>query len=187
MLVVDVESTCWEKDSDRGPDEVSEIIEIGVTLINLSTLDIESTESILVKPINSSVSEFCTSLTTLTQSQVDEGITFQVACNLLRSKYVADQRTWGSWGDYDRNMFEKQCANLGIRYPFGIRHINLKNQFAVLRGLSKELGMDRALQSIGMELEGTHHRGSDDSKNIAKLFINTASIIRNYGNAKQKR
>jgi len=33
-----------------------------------------------------------------------------------------------------------------------------------------ECGMPEALRFIGENLEGTHHRGSDDSRNIAKIY-----------------
>jgi inhibitor of KinA sporulation pathway (predicted exonuclease) len=47
-------------------------------------------------------------------------------------------------------------------------HINLKKQFAsVFR--TKVCGMERALAHAGLLLDGTHHRGIDDARNIAKL------------------
>jgi 3'-5' exoribonuclease 1 len=36
--------------------------------------------------------------------------------------------------------------------------------------LSSTHGMARALNLANIELEGTHHRGIDDAKNIAKLL-----------------
>ena len=63
-------------------------------------------ESIIVKPERSQVSEFCTQLTTLTQAEVDQGITFSEACALLGRRYKSLERVWASWGNYDQNMFE---------------------------------------------------------------------------------
>ena len=34
----------------------------------------------------------------------------------------------------------------------------------------KEVGMARALQMVGLPLDGSHHRGLDDARNIAKLL-----------------
>ena len=50
------------------------------------------------------------------------------------------------------------------------RHISLKHQHAELAGLRRALGMAHALAHEGLALEGMHHRGIDDARNIAKLF-----------------
>ena len=47
--------------------------------------------------------------------------------------------------------------------------MNLKRQFAKSRKI-KEVGMARALQMVGLPLDGAHHRGLDDARNIAKLL-----------------
>ena len=176
ILVVDLEATCWENDSDRPVNEISEIIEIGFVEVKINDdVVIGKAESILVQPVHSKVSEFCTKLTTLTQEDVNLGITFEAACKFLKKKYK--DITWVSYGDYDRTMFEKQCHRTGAEYPFGPRHINLKNLFAVLDNLPKEVGMPKALDYCGAKLEGTHHRGHDDAANIAKIF---AHIVNSY-------
>jgi hypothetical protein len=46
--------------------------------------------------------------------------------------------------------------------------LNLKKEFARLFGF-KASGMERALAQAGLQLEGTHHRGIDDARNIARL------------------
>ncbi len=85
IIVVDIESTCWKDAPPAG--EESEIIEIGICPIDISSGQRLEKESILVKPEHSKVSEFCTKLTTLTQAQVNQGITFQQACSILKKKY----------------------------------------------------------------------------------------------------
>jgi len=178
ILIVDVESTCWKDDGQRPSGEVSEIIEIGLTEVDLDLLTIGKAESILVKPVRSKVSAFCTELTTLTQEDADLGISFEAACSFLRKKFKSHERTWASWGDYDRNMFVTQCNDMRVPYPFGPRHINLKNTFSVFENLARELGMPKALKEIGATLTGTHHRGHDDAANIAKIFVYMAETYR---------
>lgn len=178
VLIIDVESTCWEPPEYQPRDQISEIIEIGVAVVDTKTLEISSNTSILIKPQNSKVSKFCTKLTTLTQEQVDEGITIQNACQILKKEFYSDNRTFVSWGDYDRKMFERNCRDYNIKYPFGPRHHNLKNAFTLLHGLDREPGMDFALTQLGLKLEGTHHRGVDDAKNIATIFVNTLAHFR---------
>ena len=177
-LIIDVESTCWETPNEQPAGQTSEIIEIGIAVVNIDKRVIEANDTILVKPQMSKVSQFCTKLTTLTQEQVDTGVTFQEAMSLLKKKYNSSNSLFVSWGDYDRKMFERNCQDYGVKYPFGPRHMNLKNTFAVLHGLERELGMDAALFAYNLKIEGTHHRGIDDAKNIAKIFIDLVGIYR---------
>ena len=163
VLVIDVESTCWELPEVQGKNEISEIIEIGIAVVNVKELKIVKNDSIVIKPQRSRISKFCTKLTTLTQEYVDQGTTFQAAMAILKRDYKSEDRTFVSWGDYDRKMFERNCKDYGERYPFGPRHCNLKNVFTMLNGLDREPGMDAALSHVGLELDGTHHRGIDDA------------------------
>lgn len=178
VLVIDVESTCWELPDKPGRDEFSEIIEVGLAVVDTEKLTIEHNEGILVKPQSSRVSNFCTQLTTLTQGQVDKGVSFQDACKRLQNEFHAGDCTFISWGDYDRKMFEKNSHDYGVRYPFGPRHMNLKNSFTILHGLEREPGMDTALDRLKMKLDGTHHRGVDDARNIANILIHTLKKFR---------
>lgn len=167
IVVVDLEATCWKNKPPKG--QQSEIIEIGICTLDIQSGKRMEKESILVKPVRSKVSKFCTSLTTLTQKQVDEGVTFSEACSYMKEKYNTQMRTWASYGDYDRTMFQEQCLDFEVKYPFGDRHINVKNIFALVHGLEKEVGMKRALEMRQMEMQGTHHRGHDDAWNTAAL------------------
>ena len=99
-----------------------------------------------------------------------EDVSGPEACRLLRKQYKCDARTWASWGDYDRSQFERQCKSTGVRYPFGRTHLNVKSLFALTRALPAEVPMEEALRQLGLPLEGTHHRGDDDARNIAKIL-----------------
>jgi inhibitor of KinA sporulation pathway (predicted exonuclease) len=169
VLVIDVEATCWE--GAPPPGQENEIIEIGLCPIDVATGRRLAKESLLVRPERSRVSAFCTRLTTLTQEQVDGGIPFAEACDRLRRNYFGGLRTWASYGDYDRNQFERQCRSSGVKYPFGPTHLNVKNLFALFRGLHHEVGMAQALEMLGLPLEGTHHRAGDDAWNIAAVLL----------------
>src|SRR3954467_4055740 len=88
VLVIDIEATCWDGGfPPKG--ETNDIIEIGLTPLELSTGRRLEKRSILVRPERSKVSPFCTSLTTLTQAQVDTGIRFKDACKLLEDEYLS--------------------------------------------------------------------------------------------------
>ncbi|MFB8787760.1 MAG: 3'-5' exonuclease [Potamolinea sp.] len=169
ILVIDIEATCWEGAIPTGQE--SEIIEIGICTVELASRRRLEKESILVKPERSTVSNFCTQLTTLTQEQVEQGIVFAEACSILKQKYRSQERIWASYGDYDRLQFERQCQSRYISYPFGSRHINVKSLLAIIHCLPREVGMGQALELINLPLEGTHHRGVDDAWNIAAILL----------------
>jgi inhibitor of KinA sporulation pathway (predicted exonuclease) len=166
--VIDVEATCW--DGPQPKEMESEIIEIGLCTMDVKTQEILENESIIIKPERSSVSEFCTQLTSLTQAEVDKGISFKEACDLLKEKYQSKKRPWASFGAYDMNQFQKQCNSRGIEYPFSTVHINVKTLFSLKMKMDYETGMAGALEMLNIPLEGRHHRGVDDAKNIAKIL-----------------
>jgi inhibitor of KinA sporulation pathway (predicted exonuclease) len=169
ILIVDVEATCWEGKNPEGME--NEIIEIGVCLLEVKTGEISNSRGILVKPEKSVISPFCTELTTITQKMIDaEGISFKDACNVLRNEFKSQSRAWASFGAYDFNQFQRQCSSTGFPYPFNSSHINVKSLFALKKKLVHEQGMAGALAILDIPLEGTHHRGIDDAKNIAKIM-----------------
>lgn len=168
VVVIDVESTCWDTRPPRGM--FSEIIEVGICLVDVKTIQRIERRSILVKPQNSEVSEFCTSLTSITPQLLEQGTTLAEAVRILQVDYRSQERLMASWGDYDRGQFQRNCKDYNLEYPFGPTHLNIKNLFSVALGLPKELGIDEAFDHLGLTLEGTHHRGGDDAWNIAELF-----------------
>jgi inhibitor of KinA sporulation pathway (predicted exonuclease) len=168
IIVVDVEATCWE--GEPPPGDESEIIEIGVCSLDVATGQRLDKQSILVRPERSRVSEFCTKLTTLTQAEVENGIAFSEACDILKRQYKSKSRVWASYGDYDRRQFMQQCQSHNVDYPFGPTHINVKNLFAFAQRLREEVGMAKALALLNFSLEGVHHRAGDDAWNIARIL-----------------
>lgn len=174
VLVVDLEATAWES-KEEAARNTSEIIEIGVALLNLNTWKIEKSQGILIKPEVSKVSEFCTKLTTITQDQLDkDGVYFTKACDILKRHYGSESLPWVSYGSYDRDMFARQCSRVGIKNPLSKEHLNVKLLASLLTDKHKRCGMDEMLSELGLTLEGTHHRGVDDAINIAKIFTKLA-------------
>lgn len=169
ILVIDVESTCQEnKDSQPQEEFISEIIEIGYTVLDYKINEIRESGSIIVKPIESAVTPFCTSLTGLTQEIVDRGISFEEACQTLMSNLKAGSRLWGSYGEYDRSMFIKMCERRNVKYPFTPQHANIKSLATIMNGEVNGLG--RTLSLLKMSFEGRHHSGKDDSYNAARIL-----------------
>jgi inhibitor of KinA sporulation pathway (predicted exonuclease) len=168
VIVIDIEATCWPRNPPAGM--VNEIIEIGICRLDVATGHRQDPTAILVKPVRSTVSAFCTRLTTLTPADVEAGVSYAEACQMLIDKYDTMRYPWASWGHYDRRMFEQQAQAFDVPYPFGGTHYNIKQLYADLERGGKPCGMKRALGQLGFELEGTHHRGVDDAWNIARIL-----------------
>ncbi len=167
IIVVDIEATCWEKPRTE---HISEIIEIGISPIDTKSGNILETRDIIVKPEHSEISEFCTKLTTLTQEDVDSGISFKDACDILVNEYNSKKYAWGSYGHYDKNQFEAQCKRENIDYPFSKSYVNIKLLLSLRYSLKKYMDMKKALHFLDIPLIGTHHRANDDSRNIAHIL-----------------
>jgi len=180
MMVVDLECTCFNsEDLDRPvgwtAEKDQEIIEIGATIVDLRSLEINDVESFLVQP-EGPMGSFCKSLTTLTFDDVKDRPQLSGALEELcdwskANKFDIRSMPWGSWGDYDRVQFFRECARKWLKYPFGRAHFTIKGLYSILTGQGKGFGMERALDQLGMDLEGTHHRGVDDARNTAKILL----------------
>lgn len=167
FLVIDLEATCWEK-NQMPSTMISEIIEIGYAILKVNGNQILSHGSIIVKPERSTISEFCTNLTTLTQEIVDRGVYFPEACRILTLELNSFGRPWASYGNYDIKMLKDQCERLELKYPMTPQHLNVKTMSTVLIG--KRQGVGGTLTSLGLQFEGQQHRGGDDAFNIARIL-----------------
>jgi 3'-5' exoribonuclease 1 len=170
-VVIDVEATC--DDGGRVPRHEMEIIEIGAVLVLGQTLTPVSEFQSFIRPVRHPVlTPFCTRLTSITQAEVDAAPAFpEVLDRLTRWIYAHPApHVFGSWGDYDRNQFDQDCRFHNVPYGLPHRHLNLKRAFSERLGIGKKLGMAGALAQVGIALQGTHHRGIDDARNIAWLL-----------------
>lgn len=169
-VIVDVEATCCEDDSF--PRHEMEIIEIGAVAVDSASGDIESEFQSFVRPVRNRVlTEFCRHLTGITQEQVDSAEDYPTVINRF-GEWLAGvgEYDFCSWGFYDKNQFEQDSAFHGVAYPFSGPHRNLKLEFAAATGATKKLGVGWALRRLGLEFEGSPHRGIDDARNIARIY-----------------
>jgi 3'-5' exoribonuclease 1 len=167
-IIIDLEATCWKNVMDFTK---MEIIEIGAVKLALDTLEILGEFPRFVRPLdNPLLSDFCAKLTTITQQDVDEAETFDVVFPELLEWIGDEDYKIVSWGNYDMKQFVIDCQRHNMKLPerFEQEHINLKKEFAKLKQ-RRPTGMKHALRSLGIPLTGTHHRGIDDARNIAKI------------------
>lgn len=168
-LIIDLEATC--NDDGSLPRDEMEIIEIGALMQDAQTFEVVSEFQTFVRPVrNPELTEFCVRLTTIAQTQVATAPRYPEAIGSLRSwMRTFDDAVFCSWGVYDRRQFEKDCAYHGVEYPFPPEHINLKEEFSRVLNTGRRFGLSGALKRLGLEFEGTPHRGIDDVRNIARI------------------
>ena len=179
ILVVDLECTCWQGGPPEGQER--EIIEIGLCVLDVHSLERLSTRSILVRPERSEVSAYCSALTTLTPEAVAQGLSLAEACRILEQEYHARDCLWASFGDFDRKQLESECRAKGVTYPFSDTHLNVKNLLAIVYRLAREVELDQVLDLLGFEMEGTYHRGDADAWNIARVLAHLLARARGAG------
>ncbi len=169
IIIVDLEATCC----DRGgvTREEMEIIEIGAVAAEVSTGKVVSEFQSFVRPVRHPVlTPFCRKLTTIEQAEVDAADIYPTPVDRFRHWLSAwSESDFGSWGDYDRRQFEQDCAFHDVEFPFNGAHRNVKKEAAKRMKLRKPLGVGVVLSKLGMEFEGTAHRGIDDVRNIARI------------------
>jgi len=177
-LVVDLEATC----DDRGavPRAESEIIEIGAVLVEGASLRPVAEFQSFVRPrLHPRLTAFCTELTTITQDDVDVAPTFLQAA--FRLSAFGDGALFCSWGNYDRNQLAQDARQHGIPSPLGPEHANVKQLFAQALGLRRGVGNRSAMGIVGEPATGTHHRGIDDARNIARLLPYALGRVTQHG------
>ena len=133
MLVIDLEATCYERGKEPEGFK-SEIIEIGASILEAPDGRWEEMDafSLLIRPVYSTVSEFCENLTGISQKALyDFGMTFEDAMDTIREggKFIA----WASWGQYDYDMLKQTCKDYGLKYWKYLpnTHLNVKSLYSV--------------------------------------------------------
>jgi len=149
-----------------------EIIEVGAVAVENATGTIISEFQAFVRPVREpKLTEFCKSLTKISQDDVDGAEFYGV---MLRdfTAWLAQLGSYDfcSWGENDRHQFELDSAYHKVAYPFSGPHRNIKKEFSEAIGSPKRFGLGQAVRRIGLQFEGTAHRGIDDARNIAAVY-----------------
>ena len=113
FIIFDLEATCWKNEpfSDK-----MEIIEIGAVALDENGVD-ESEFGCFVRPVvHPKLSDFCRSLTSITQSDVNGAQTFALAFARFVEWAGAEPLILVSWGDFDPRQLQLDCAR-GRRIP----------------------------------------------------------------------
>jgi len=129
-----------------------------------------------VQPVDEpELSEFCRNLTSIRQEDVEGAPRFPIAFSAFLDWIGTAEATLCSWGNYDRNQLLVDCRRHQLEPPALLEsYLNLKGKFSE-RQNGRRYGVKRALRLLGIPFEGTHHRGIDDARNIARILIRILS------------
>jgi 3'-5' exoribonuclease 1 len=168
-IICDLEATCW---ADVRRPERMEIIEIGAVKLAAAGGPVLGEFSTFVRPtLEPTLSDYCRELTSITQADVDNADPFPVVLERFLAWMGEPPLRFCSWGQYDLNQLRLDCDRHKLTFPAHFAdHLNVKNAWAAWKGV-KPRGLARSLRLMGMELEGRHHRGMDDARNIARICI----------------
>ena len=169
FIIYDLEATCWENRRSRKV----ETIEIGA--VKLSEYgEVESTFCKFIKPIlNPFLSPFCMNLTSISQVQINRADRFPLVIEDFQDwiEIFDEDYLLCSWGNFDKKILISNSEYHDMDSEWAHKHINLKQQYHEIRRLRRAMGLRRVVEKEGFEFTGTAHRGIDDAKNLAKVFI----------------
>jgi inhibitor of KinA sporulation pathway (predicted exonuclease) len=169
FIVIDIEATCWEDSVFQK--ENSEIIEIGVSLIDFSLKKVIKKRSYLVKNKTSTISDYCTNLTGITQQMIDkDGHDLMRVSKLIRKEFSPTHISWGAWGN-DNEMLLRECDKTKSVFPFNTNFTDISHLYSLKKGNSKKWNLSKALTEESLSFIGNKHSGMDDSFNTARLFV----------------
>lgn len=165
ILLLDLELTCWA-DGTAPVGEFPEVIQIGTCLYDIERGERMNRMSLLVKPVHSTVSQYCTDLTGITPIALKKhGITLEHAARRLLNLGLK-RYAWASFGLGDRLRLEQDMGHLE-NYPLNDHHYDLSTLGAMVLGSTKKIGQAAMLQAFGLASEGRQHDASWDAWNLA--------------------
>ena len=204
FCVIDFEATCQENNKDFQM-EIIEFPAVMIDAHGAPMHIDSTFQMYVRPTINKQLSDYCTQLTSITQQQVDSAKEFTEVYGSFLGYLApyGTNILFITCGDWDlKTMLVNQCAisSIPINDMFN-RWCNIKkmyNQYysekiigmhimkEIINGeymhdtgrLSKHhrvRGMKSLLNRLNLSLDGRHHSGIDDSKNIAKAVIKMCS------------
>ena len=125
LIIVDFEATCCDK--NEFPRQQMEIIEIGACSLDENFKILDEFQSFIHPMRNPKLTKFCTTLTTITQSMIDEAEGFpDILKKFKKWIWSFENPIFCSWGGYDKNQLLQDCEYHSLPFPFSGEHRNLK-------------------------------------------------------------
>ena len=175
LFVLDFEANC-KKDERIVPQE---IIEFPIVPVDVKAQKVlyDSVFHSYVTPTETKLTEFCTELTGITESLIGNAGTIKEVLQQVQ-KYIIDldidenDFCFVTCGDFDFRCLKREAEHKKLDYPDCLkRYINIKDIFRTFFSVKGSSSMTHMLDYFKLNLDGKHHSGIDDSKNIAKILM----------------
>lgn len=172
VLVLDSELTCFESTEEKCGIP-AEIIQFGMAIINLDTLDIDKTGAYYVSNERVKISKFCTQLTGITPKMVDkQGMQLGHVAELLRERWGVSSKktqvvTWGCESQWMKPDFDIKRVD----YPFRENMLDLAGYFKFGKAFQSGMRLMDVAQEYGVEVEKPIHDAKNDAITTARLLI----------------
>lgn len=176
ILFVDVELTCWQEAPPEG--ETPEIIEIGIAELDVATLEVGRSHSYLVRPVLSSVSEYCSDLTGITPTDLRKrGRPLAEVYSSIAKDFGSRSKQWLAWGP-DRRAIDRDAFSKKLVSPFSAAFVDMGLEFKLSLGFSQSVSLTDAMAMAGLERSGRIHSGENDAVQTALLWAEMARRLR---------
>eukprot|EP00287_Rhodomonas_sp_CCMP768_P033071 CAMPEP_0202839766 /NCGR_PEP_ID=MMETSP1389-20130828/53729_1 /ASSEMBLY_ACC=CAM_ASM_000865 /TAXON_ID=302021 /ORGANISM="Rhodomonas sp., Strain CCMP768" /LENGTH=229 /DNA_ID=CAMNT_0049516287 /DNA_START=1 /DNA_END=690 /DNA_ORIENTATION=+ len=192
-VVLDFEATCWEAGQST---DSQEIIEFPAVIVDLAAPQnqppIAEFHRYVLPTQNPLLSEFCTELTGITQDKIAGQMTIdavlqEFAAWIGQQTYLTSNETgfnfvmctdgnWDLGGVFPSEINRKQLNHLVPGY-LRCGWCDIRKYFSEATG--ERGGMRKMLAYLRLPLQGRHHSGIDDSRNLARILKRVAAVWRN--------
>jgi inhibitor of KinA sporulation pathway (predicted exonuclease) len=170
-LYFDVEMTCWAGPPPLGMKQ--EIIEIGVTEMDLQSLSILREKPYFVRPRRWEISPCCTELTGITSDDIRTARPFPEVLAALTDEFSPSKAMCGTWGD-DAALIAAACQAHGLKSP--LRYlVDVAHLFPRLFLLREQVSLAKAIEILELGFDGMPHSALADARNTARVH---AALIR---------
>lgn len=176
-VIFDIEASCEDRKVNRHYN--METIEIGA--VKLNGVEIVDEFQTFIRPeYVDSITPFCTKLTGITFDDLEDAPSFNEAIVDFH-KFIYGHTIY-SCGEFDRKflireIIEKGTSSLHLMAKNAIEssHVNLKKHYQKVTG-NKMRGMAGMARELNIDLKGKQHRGIDDARNLASIYIALENI-----------
>ena len=169
VVCFDLEMCCWETAEETGK-KTGEIIEIGLSKINLDKGEIIKRGQYYVKPEHDDISPFCHELTGITNKIIrKQGRPLELVLKSMVSNFGGQNAVYAAWG-HDDLVLLNECNEKGLVMPFK-NYLNLALIDRVKNRRKTKVSQVDAMKEHGIKFEGKAHSGYVDAYNLSKLAL----------------
>lgn len=167
LIFIDFEFSMPEGKGPKG--FFPEIIEVGVISVQDRT---ESNQfSSYVKPrVFKRLSRRCRSFLSITQDNVDNGITLAALVKYLATLNNGGNNKVVTWGNMDMRVLRQNCDRARLPFPFSGEFIDLSMEYKRFFGDRNQTGLWKAVQEYGRDGVGNHHKALDDAMTTYHIY-----------------